>query len=129
MTDTSKSTRPDPKASEARADDFGADDALDARAKARAAEKMQAEKAASLIPVASITFRTGVSCDLPGKTVATGLTASKPSLQQFWRIWLDLRLRAFRVEFFSPGKEIERAPTGVVYVPSEWAAWKPLVIS
>lgn len=78
-----------------------------------------------LIPVASITFRTGTMVDLPGpnKATAGGLRATSPGDQQYWRIYYDPRLRHHRVEYYAPGKG-ERKPV-VRYIPEGWCSWEP----
>lgn len=77
-----------------------------------------------MVPVKSITFRTGLMVDIAGgKSTASGLRASEPSDQQFWRIYFDPRLRHHRVEHYMPGKG-ERPPTTIRYIPEGWCTWE-----
>jgi pyruvate/2-oxoacid:ferredoxin oxidoreductase beta subunit len=79
-----------------------------------------------LIPVKSITFRTHLLVDLHGrnKATASGLKATEPSDQEYWRIWYDPRLRHHRVEYYKPGKG-DRKPE-VRYIPESWCSWEPV---
>lgn len=77
-----------------------------------------------LIPVKSITFRNGMTVDLPGKPSSSGLTATddRKDNQQAWKIFYDPRLRHHRVEFFKPGKTVPM----VRMVPDGWCSWEPI---
>lgn len=83
----------------------------------------------ALLPIKSLSFKQGTFVALLGNPTASGVSASPPKTQQFFRIHLDLRLRAFKIEQYGAGPKLDRPPTSVKYVPLEWCAWEPLTPS
>jgi hypothetical protein len=80
------------------------------------------------IPVRELRFRQGT--DIPGKTMASSVTAdpSKPEGKPYWQIDFFPHLRSHRVTFFSTDRDAKgvRAAPRVLMVHETWCSWEPV---
>ena len=82
----------------------------------------------ALIPQKSIAFLPTMNLPIPGLPQGSnGTKATDPCAQGFTRIGFDPRSQRFRVMFFKPGPDLNRAPSEVREYPAAICISEPLL--